>query len=119
MVFPPAFNRLVVTRKQYLGNFQAAVLTRPSVLRVFQPTIPLGKGIVHAAFFVTEYAGRQPHYGVNHDHRADFAAVEDVIADRNFIGLKEIDHPLIETFITPAEEDQPLVLRQFFDHPLR
>ena len=46
-----------------------------------------GEGIVTGALFVAQDAGDEADDGVDEDHGGDFAAAEDVIADRDFVGF--------------------------------
>jgi hypothetical protein len=46
--------------------------------------------------------GQQPDDRVDHHHRRQLAAAQDVIADRQFDRLQAFDDPLVEAFVSPA-----------------
>jgi hypothetical protein len=64
---------------------------------------------------MAQHSGHQADHGVDDHHRRHFAAVEHVVADRNLVRLKDVDHPLIEPFVPSAQQDQARLCSQFFD----
>ena len=53
--------------------------------------------------------GRSRTQASNHRHGGEFAAGEDVIADRDFLERTCLDHPLIDAFEAAAHDDDAAV----------
>lgn len=69
-----------------------------------------------AAVFVAQDSRHESDHRVDDRHRRDFTPVEDKVADRDFLGLQNIADALIETLIAPAQQQEPFVRGEFFDH---
>ena len=76
------------------------------------------KGIAPAAVFVSQHARHQPDHRVDDHHGGDFAPVEHVVADRNFLRLKDEPYPFVKPFVAAAQEEDPLVPGQLLDRRL-
>ena len=111
----PAGDFFVVAPQQNLGNAEPAEFARAGVLSEFQQPAFAGKRIVPRAAFVAEHARHEPDHRVDHDHRRHLAAAENIVADRQFLGLKNLPHAVVETFVSAAEKQQPLVAGELFD----
>src|ERR1041385_4059139 len=82
LLHPPLGNRRMISAQQHLGHVHPSKLPRPSVLRILQQTI--GKCLLDCTFLRAQCTRKQPHYGIYHNHRRQFATAEHVVADRQF-----------------------------------
>ncbi len=57
---------------------------------------------------LAHHAGDQPHAGIEQDQRRHLAAREDVVADRDLGQPAPLDHPLVDTLETSADDDDAL-----------
>ncbi len=96
----PFFDALMIAGKQHLGDFHAAKLFGPGVLRIFEQAV--AKRFIRRGIFVAEYAWYQPRDGVDNDGGRRFAAAERVVAEGNFFVDKRLD-PLVDAFVTAAK----------------
>ena len=86
LLAPPFRDRLVIAREQHLGDGAALPFARPGVMRIFEQAGLETLG--NAGFRLAHHAGDQPHAGVEHGERGDFAARKDVIADDTSIRVR-------------------------------
>src|SRR5579883_2127886 len=116
-LFGPPFRDLrMVAREQHIGDFHPAKLCRPRVMRILQQIF--AERLVQRTFVITQNPGQQPRHRVNDDHRRQRAIRQHVIADGQFIVRQTLADPLIESFITAADQQQMLELRQFAGNAL-
>ncbi len=114
----PAGDLVVVAVDEHLGDRQAPEHAGASVLRPFQKAIVAGEGIVLAAQFISQYAGKQADHGIDDRHCGHLATVEHEIAEGDLVGLQDQANALVKTFVPPAQQQQPLVAGELFDHRL-
>ena len=104
----------MVATQQDLGDNVTAKFGGTSVLWKLQNPIPSRKGIVPAALLITQHTWYHSDCGVDYNHRSHFPSVEDVVADTQFDWVKNIDDALIKTFVTTAEQNHSIHLRDLF-----
>ena len=100
----------MVAAAQNLGYRQSPVLHGAGVLRVFQPV--LRKALLHERRGVDDPV-YIPRHAVGNDHRGQFAARENVIADADLLVDKQIDGALVDAFIMPAQQNEVFVPQKF------
>ncbi len=105
---PPSGNFRVVAGEQYFRDIPIAIFCRFRVLRAFQKR--LGKGIARRACRITQDARHHTRHGVNHDHRAQLAARQDVIADGNELVSQMVFDASIHAFVMTAKKDDVIVI---------
>ncbi len=113
---PPGSDLGVIAAQQNFRHLMAAILAGPRVLAVLQQSVAGRKRIVPATVFVAQDSRHEADDRVDHRHRGDFASVQDKVADRDFLRLQNIAHALVEALVPTAQQQQPLVRGQFFDH---
>ncbi|MEI9895718.1 MAG: hypothetical protein WDN28_18000 [Chthoniobacter sp.] len=67
---------------------------------------PAGEAIIRRAVFIAEHPRQQPHYRIGEDRRGNRAIGQNVIANGNLLIHEMIDHPLVDPFVVPAEQDE-------------
>ena len=100
------------------GTSSPRKLARPGVLRILEPA-RLAVRLVGRALLVAQHAGDEPDHRVDHHHRRHFAAVADEVADRNLPRVQHLPDAVVEPLVPAAQEQQPRLLRQLLDRPLR
>ena len=53
---------------------------------------------------IAENSGNQTHDRIDQNHRGNLTAVQYEITDRHFIRLEDVDHALIESLVTTAQQ---------------
>ncbi len=103
---PPDGDFFVVSTQKDLRDGMATKLSGARVLRELKDSVPPGERIFPTALFIPEDPGDHANGSVDHHHGGDFAAVKDVVSDAQFHGTEDIDHPLVESLVTAAEENE-------------
>ena len=70
--------------------------------------VGLAEAFVGARCLVAENAGDEAHGGVEDDGSGEFAAGEDVVADREFAVAEEFVYALVDAFVASADEGDAL-----------
>ena len=94
----------MVSGEENIGNFPAAELGWPGVLRRFEQT--LGEAVIDRRLLVAQDAGKQPDDRVNENNRGDRAIRQDVIADRNLHIDQMLDDAVVDPFVMTANDDE-------------
>ena len=68
----------MITLQQDARHPHSAHLFRSRVVRTIQK--PVHEGVLGCGLVVTQYAGQQPHYCINHRHRGNLTAGQDEVA---------------------------------------
>ena len=103
----------MMPRKQDIRHGPPTVFERPGVL-----------GILHGRFvrvsvrFVgnaggINHPGYKPNHRVGNDHGRQFATGENVVANRDFLGAKDVHHSLVDPLVVPADHGDARGGREF------
>src|SRR5581483_8912462 len=91
-----------------VGDAHSAIFEGAGVMRVFEQTRCMG--ILMGRAGVADDAGDETGDGIYEDHRGNFAAGEDVIANGDFVG-DESAYAFINAFVMSAEDGEVGMLR--------
>ena len=67
------------------------------------------------AFLVRKNARKHTRNRVGNNQRGQLAARQNIVANRNFLGLKLLDNTLVNTLVMPAEKRDVIKLRKLLD----
>ncbi len=67
---------------------------------------------MHTRQLIAHDARQDAHDRIQQDQRRRLAAGENIVADRDLLELAPVDHPLVDAFETPADDDQRLARPQ-------
>jgi len=111
-LFPPPFrDRRMVAGQQHRRHLAELVRDRPRVVRAVEQAVR--ERILLRRGRVVERAVLQPSDRIDQHRRGQLAAREHVVADRNLFVDFMLDQALVHRLVAPAEEDQPIFLREF------
>jgi len=105
---PPAFDLRVVPREQHRRHRFALVHLRPRVLRTIEQ--PVCERVLRSRKAVTEHPRQLPYHRIDQHHRREFAARDDVVADRDLVVDGAANQTLVDTLVAPAQKDEPRFL---------
>lgn len=94
----------MVAREEDVGDFEAAEVGRLGVLGVFE-VVAVGEAFDQGGGFATEDAGEEAGDTVDDDEGGEFAAGEDVIAERDFV-VDDGQNALVVAFVVRAKDDE-------------
>ena len=94
----------MVAAEEHGRDLPPPVLGRARVLRVLEEAI--GERFVFGRSLVAKGARDVPRDGVDDDHGRQFAAREDVVADRYLEVYAMLDEARVHPFVTAADEDE-------------
>src|SRR5947207_5783963 len=93
----------MIPRSQHLGDRAPFPNDRPGIVRIFEK--PLIEALLLSAGGRAHYPGKQPHASIEDDHRAELAAGEDIVADRDGLEGASFEDPLVESLKAAAEKN--------------
>src|SRR3954451_12630692 len=99
----PCRNLRMIPRSQHFGDRAPFPCHRPGIVRIFQET--LLEALLLSAGGRAHYPGKQAHASIEDHHRADLAAGEDIVADRDLFDGPGVEDSLIETLEPAGEHD--------------
>lgn len=108
---PPFVDDGVVAGGEDGRNIAAFPDLRAGIMRMFQQSAL--EAFMHAGKIVAHNARQDTDDGVKKRQRRRLTAGEDVIADRHFLEPARLDHPLVDTFETAADDDRTFTRCQF------
>src|SRR6185295_10259559 len=100
----------MIPRPQHFGDRAPFPLNRPGIVRIFEK--PGLEALFLSAGGRAHYPGQQPDASIEHDHRAELAARQHIIADGYRFEGPRIEDPLVESLEPAGEENDPLARRQ-------
>src|SRR5436305_15292232 len=103
----------MIPRPQHFGDRAPFPCYRPGIERIFQET--LLEALLLSAGGRAHYPGKQPHASIEDDHRAELAAGEDIVADRDGLERPRLEDSLVKTLEAATEQDHPLARRKLAD----
>lgn len=104
---PPFFDFCVISAKQDVGDLHSAKVLGAGVLWVFEcQRAGVAEGIIGGGVFVAEGAGQETDDGVDYYHSGQLAAGQDVIADRDLLGVEARTDTFVEAFVPASDENQ-------------
>lgn len=110
----PFLDFCVISVDQNVWNLHATKFTWSSKLGVFEKA-GMTEGVVAAAGFIVEDTGDEPDDGIDDEHRGDFPAVADEIADGNFEWIETLSDAVIKPFVASAEDEKSGFVGKLFD----
>src|SRR5271157_4370123 len=113
---PPLADLLMMPGYEHLGHAHPPELFGPGVVRVLEE--PLGEALLLERL-PRDHALHQPGNRIYHHHRRGLAARKDVVTDGNLVGDEGVDHPLVDPFVSPAQEGEIPPARQLLCRALR
>src|SRR3990170_4570186 len=105
----------MIPRSQHFGDRAPFPSHRPGIVRIFQET--LLEALLLSAGGGAHYPGKQPHASIEDGHRADLAAGQHIIADRQRLDRPRLEDPLVESLEATAQQDYAWPGRELA-HPL-
>src|SRR5690606_12690387 len=119
LLAPPRIDLRVVAAQQDLGHLEAAELRGPGVVGVFDSRERgVGMRFVEDAGLGND-PWNEPDDRIGDDHRRQFAARQDIVADRQLVRPEYLGDALVDAFVVPANERDPPLLRQLLRDALR
>ena len=73
------------------------------------PAEAFAEGIVLGGLLVAQRPGQQPDHRVDDDHGGQLAAVEDVVANGDLLGLQADPDAFVEALVSAGDQDQALL----------
>ena len=114
LVEPPAGDGGVVAAQEDLGDRQAAVDARAGVLGIFESSIRPER-LVDRALGIAETPGIKRTTASIKTIAATSPPERMIVAHREQLGLEDLDDALVETLVTPTEQNQSWFLGQLGD----
>src|SRR6185503_14233696 len=100
----------MIPRPQHFGDRASFPFDGSGIVRIFEK--PRLEALLLSAGGRAHYPGKQPHASIEDHHRADFAAREDIVADRHRFEIATLEDPLVESLEAAGEEDDALARRE-------
>src|SRR3954471_1811089 len=100
----------MIPRPQHFGDRAPFPCYRPGIVRIFQET--LLEALLLSAGGRAHYPGKQAHASIDDCHRAELAAREHKVADRDRFEGPRVEDPLVESLETPRKQDHALARRK-------
>jgi hypothetical protein len=121
VVSPLCDGRVVATNEDF-RNRRAAPFAGSGVVGAvkqrFAVLAAVGEGVFGGGVIVAKDARQKPHNGVDQNHGGQFAAAEDVVADRDLFEFKCVDRPFIDAFVVTSDQEQSLFGGKVLDEAL-
>src|SRR5947208_17018138 len=95
----------MIPRPQHFGDRAPFPCHWSGIVRIFQET--LLEALLLSAGGRAHYPGKQPHASIEDDHRAELAAREDIISDRNRFERACVEDPLVESLEAAGQHNDP------------
>ncbi|MCY1431599.1 hypothetical protein D9M71_475720 [compost metagenome] len=106
----------MVAAEQHRWNTFAFVHLGSGVVRAIEQAV--GKRVLLGGICMPQRSGQQPRNRIDQHHGRQLTAGQDIIANRPFLIHVRLDETLVDAFVTPGDEDQSLLLRQFANRRL-
>src|SRR5207237_10270877 len=97
---------VMIVRWQHLRYGTLEEVPRARVLRILEEAV--GERLVGDLRDVAQHTCPQPHDRFDDDERRRFAAGEDEVPDRQLTVTEMVGDTLIDTFVAPADQREPL-----------
>jgi hypothetical protein len=108
----------VIAAQQDFRDLVTSKLSWSGVLGKLKQPIASAEGVVNVTLFVSEDTRHEPSDRIDDYHGGDFASVQDEITNADLLRLQNVDHSLVETFVSTAEQQKPFATRKVFGHRL-
>src|SRR4051794_38901418 len=93
----------MIPRPQHFGDRAPFPNDRPGIVRIFEK--PLIEALLLSAGGRAHYPGKQAPASIEDGHRAELAAGEDIVADRDGFEGASFEDPLVEPLEAATEEN--------------
>jgi hypothetical protein len=104
LIGSPSGDTTMIAAEQHVWNLMPPKLPRTGVLGKLKQPVTAAERVVHTAVLIAKHSWQESHDGIDHDHRGNLASVEDKVTDTQFFGLQDINHSLVETFVSSTQQ---------------
>src|ERR671912_1933874 len=102
----PCSDLRMIPRPQHLGDRAPFPFNRSGIVRIFEK--PRFEALFLTAGGRAHYPGKQPNASVKQHHRAQLAARQDIVADRDGLDGPGLEDTLVKSFEAAAQDDRAL-----------
>src|SRR3954451_8980043 len=107
----------MIPRPQHFGDRATFPVNWSGVVRIFEK--PLIEALLLSAGGRAHYPGEQSDASIEDDHRAELAAGQHIIADRDRFERSRVEDSLVEALETAGKQDHAVASRQLAHPGLR
>src|SRR4051794_16680699 len=93
----------MIPRSQHFGDRAPFPHLRSGIMRIFEQ--PRFEALIVSARSRAHYAGKQANASIEQDQRADLAARQDIVADRDRLDRARVEQALVDP-LEPAAQDR-------------
>src|SRR5260221_2614115 len=106
----------MIPRPQHFGDRAPFPCHWSGIVRIFEK--PRLEAFLLSAGGRAHYPGKEAHASVEDDHRAELAAGEDIVADRDGFYRPRVEDALVESLEAAAQQNDALARRELADAAL-